>query len=148
MQFGAVTFVLAETIFRETRAEVTHHRVARHFRDHAGGGDAQAVAIPIDNRGLWKGERKNGQAIDQNVIGQDGEGRDGGAHRPVCRAQNVHSVDLDGIDNADRPRNFGIGDQLTVNFLAQFRRELFGIVQLSVSEFLRKNHRRRHNRTG
>jgi len=87
MQFGAVTFVLAETIFRETRAEVTHHRVARHFRDHAGSGDAQAVAIPIDNRGLWKGERKNGQAIDQNVIGQDGEGCDGGAHRPVCRAQ-------------------------------------------------------------
>ena len=35
-----------------------------------------------------------------------------------------------------------------INFLAQFRRELFGIVQLPVSELLRKNHRRRHNRTG
>lgn len=95
MQFGAITFMLAKTIFRETRAEVTHHRVARHFRDHAGGGDAQTVAIPVDDRGLWKGEGKNGEAIDQNVIGQDGEGRDGGAHRPVCRAQNVHSVNLD-----------------------------------------------------
>ena len=35
-----------------------------------------------------------------------------------------------------------------INFLAQFRRELFGIVQLPVSELLRKDHRRRHNRTG
>jgi len=94
MQFGAVTFVLAETIFWETRAEVTHHRVARHFRDHAGGGDAQAAAIPIDNRGLWKRERKNGQAIDQNVIGHDGEGPDGGAHRQMCCAQNVNSIDF------------------------------------------------------
>jgi len=35
-----------------------------------------------------------------------------------------------------------------INFLAQFRRELFGIVQLPVSELLWKNRRRRHNRTG
>ena len=35
-----------------------------------------------------------------------------------------------------------------INFLAQFRRELFGIVQLPMSELLRKNRRRRHNWTG
>ena len=52
VQFRAVTFVLAETIFRETRAEVPHNRVAGDFRDDARGGDGEAVAIAIDNRGL------------------------------------------------------------------------------------------------
>jgi len=39
MQFGGVTFVLAEAILGKMSAEVTHHRVPRHFRDHARSGD-------------------------------------------------------------------------------------------------------------
>jgi len=94
MQLGAVAFVLAETILGEARAEVTHHHVARHFCDHAGGGDRQAVTIAVDDRGLreWKG--KNRQSVDENVIGRRKERGNGGAHRFVSRAQNVDSIYL------------------------------------------------------
>ena len=52
VQFRAVAFVLAEAILRETRAEVAHNRVARHFRDHTRGRDGEAVAIAVDDGGL------------------------------------------------------------------------------------------------
>jgi hypothetical protein len=68
VQFRAVAFVLAETIFRKTRAEVAHNRIARYFRDHGSGRDAEAVAIAIDDRGLrqWKGEDR--EPVDKNVL--------------------------------------------------------------------------------
>src|SRR6266566_1463835 len=47
MQFSAVTFMLAETIFGKMGAEVTHHSVAGDFGDHAGGGNAKAEAIAV-----------------------------------------------------------------------------------------------------
>ena len=40
MQFGTVTFMLAERIVRKLRAKVTHHSIARDLRDYAGGSDA------------------------------------------------------------------------------------------------------------
>ena len=52
VEFGAVTFVLAEAIFRETRAEVAHNRIARHLRNDARGRDREAVAIAVDDRRL------------------------------------------------------------------------------------------------
>ena len=69
MQFGAVALVLVETIFGILRAEVTHDPVPCDFRDHARGGDAQAVAIAIDDRGLRQRERMDGESIDERVIG-------------------------------------------------------------------------------
>src|SRR6266478_5355866 len=148
MQFGGVTFVLAEAILGKMSAEVTHHRVPRDFRDHARSGDRQAEAIAIDNGGLWKWKRNNGQAIDQNVIRRNGQRGKGRAHRFVRRAQNINPVDLDRIDNTDRPADLGITDQFTINFFTQFRRKLFGIVQAPVPEFLRKNHGGGDNWTG
>lgn len=71
MQFGAVTFMLAETIFGKMGAEVTHHSVAGDFGDHAGGGNAKAEAIAVYDGGLWTWKGNNGQTIDQNVIGRD-----------------------------------------------------------------------------
>ncbi len=128
MQFSAVTFMLAETIFGKTCAEVTHHRVTRHFRDHAGGGDGKAEAIAIDDGGLRKRKWNHGQAIDQYVIGWDRERGNGGAHRFVRRAQNIDPINLDGIDNSNRPTQVGISDQIVINFFAQFRRELLRVV--------------------
>ena len=40
MQFGSVTFMLAERILRKLCAKVTHHPVPRDLGDHAGGSDA------------------------------------------------------------------------------------------------------------
>ncbi len=116
MQFSAVTFMLAETIFGKMGAEVTHHSVAGDFGDHAGGGNAKAEAIAVYDGGLWKWKRNDGQAIDQNVIGRNGKRGNGHAHRVVGRAQNIDSVDLDRIDNAYRPPDLGITAQFTINF--------------------------------
>ena len=40
MQFGAVAFVLAETILGELRAKLTHNPIACDLGDDAGGRDA------------------------------------------------------------------------------------------------------------
>ena len=71
MQFRAVAFVLAEAILRKPRAEVAHNRVARHFGDHAGRGNAQAEAIAIDDRRLRQRERENGETVDEHVVGPE-----------------------------------------------------------------------------
>src|SRR2546423_6609036 len=73
VKFGAVTFVLTKAIFRETRAEVAHNRVARDLGDHARGGNGQAVTIAVDDRGLRQREGEYGQAVDQDVLGLNGE---------------------------------------------------------------------------
>jgi hypothetical protein len=128
MDLSAVTFMLAEAILRKMGTEVTHHSVTSNFRDHTGSGDGKAEAIAIDNSSLgnWKGN--NGQAINQHMVGRAGERCNGLAHRSVSRAQNIDAVDLHGIDNTDRPTEVGVRDQVVINFLAQVRRELFGIV--------------------
>ena len=147
MDLSAVTFMLAETIIRKIGTEVTHHSVTGNFRDHTGSGDGKAEAIPIDNSGLGNWKRNNGQAINQDMFGRNGERCNGLAHRSVRGAQNIDSVDLDGVDNADRPTEVGVRDQLVMNFFAYLRRELFGIVQAPVTEFFRKNDGSGHDRT-
>src|SRR5580700_9892792 len=62
------------------------------------------------------------------------------------RAQNVNPVDLDRIDDADRPGNLTVSGKFLVDFLAQIRRELFGIVQLPMTKFFRENCHGRDNR--
>lgn len=139
VQLGAVALVLAEAIFREARAEVAHNRVARDLRDHAGGRDAEAVAIAVDDRRLRQRKRKNGQAIDEDVLRLQGERGQRGPHRLMSRAQDIDHVDFHGIDHADAPKNGVIGDEVVVNLLAFLREELFGIIQPPVPEFFRKN---------
>jgi len=108
MQFGAVTLVLVETILGKLRAEVTHDPVARHLGDHAGGGDRQTVAIAINDRGLWERKWENGQPVDQHVLRRQDEGRERDPHCFMRCAQNVDSIDLEMIDNADRPCDLAI----------------------------------------
>ena len=139
MEFGAVTLVLTEAIFRETRAEVAHNRIARHLRDHTRGRDAQAVAIAIDDGRLRPRKRKHRQAVDQDMVWLNGERGQRGAHRFVGRAQNIDRIDLDGIDDADRPPDRIVRDEIVVNLSAFLRQQLLRVVQFPVPEFLRKN---------
>jgi len=148
VEFGAVTFVLAEAIFRETRAEVAHNRIARHLRDHTRRRNRETVAIAIDDRGLWQREGEYREPVDQDVFGLSREGGNGCPHRFVGRAQNVDRVDLDRIDHADRPRDRVVRDEIVVNFFALLRQELFRIVELFVPEFFRQNNGCRYNRPG
>ncbi len=54
---------------------------------------------------------------------------------------------MHGIDNADRPIEVGIRDQVVINLFAHVWRKLFGIVQAPVTEFFRKNDGGGYNRT-
>src|SRR5215469_16351286 len=117
MQFCSVTFVLAETILRKLGAEVTHDPVSRDLRDYACGGNAQADAIAVDNCCLRKRKRNDWQTINQNVIRWFEQRFDRETHRTVARAQDVDPVDLNGIDNADGPPDFRIGNQLAIDLL-------------------------------
>jgi hypothetical protein len=58
----------------------------------------------------------------------------------MARPQNIDAIDLDGIDSADRPPDFGIGYEIRINFLAQFRCKLLRIVQATMTKFFRKNY--------
>src|SRR5512133_2257657 len=118
MQFCSVTFVLAETILRELSAKVTHDPVARNLRDHACRSDAQADAIAIDNCRLRKWKRNYWQTIDQNVVRRFEQRFNREAHRSVACAEDVNPVDLNRIDNADGPSDFGIRNQFAVDFFA------------------------------
>jgi hypothetical protein len=147
MQLSSVTFVLAEAILRELRTKVTHHPVARYLGNHAGGRDAQTNAVPIDDGSLRKWKRNDRQSVNQHVIRRVHQGRDRQTHCSMARAQDVDAINFNGIDNGDRPSDFGIGHQFRINFLAQFRRKLFGIVQATMTKFFGENYRSCHNRT-
>ena len=118
VQFGTVTFVLTETILRKLGAEVTHDSVARDFGDDAGGGDALADAITIDNRSLGDRKRDNREAVDQNVIGWREEQSNGNAHRAMRRAQNIDAIDLDRVHHANAPTDLDVVGELDKNLLA------------------------------
>ena len=94
VQFGSVTFVLAEAILRELSAEVTHHPVTRDLRDHARGRDAQTDAITIDDGRLRQRKWNHGQAIDQNVLWRLEQSLNCRAHGAVARAQDVDSINF------------------------------------------------------
>jgi hypothetical protein len=147
VQLGSVTFVLAETIVRELRAKVTHHLVARYLGDYAGSSDAQTNAVAVDDGCLRNRERNNGQSIDQDMLRRIDQSTDREAHRSMAGTQNVDAINLYGIYHANGPSDFGIGHQLRINFLSQFRRKLFGIVQATMAEFFGKNYCSGHDRT-
>jgi hypothetical protein len=146
VQLGSVTFVLVEAILWELGAKVTHHSVACYLGDHAGGSNAQTDAVAVNNRSLRKRKRNDGQSINQDMIRRIGQGRDCQAHRSMAGAENVNAIDLDRIDRADRPSDLGIGHQIRINFLAQLRCKLFGIVQATMTKFFRKDDCSGHNR--
>ena len=75
-----------------------------------------------------------------------GEGGDGRAHRLVGRAQDVDGVDLNRIDDADRPCDPAVRDEIAIDFFPLLRQQLFRVVQLPVPELFRKNNRGRHDR--
>jgi hypothetical protein len=147
VQLGSVTFVLAETILRELCAKVTHHLVARYLGDYAGSSDAQTNAVAVDDGCLRNRERNNGQSIDQDMLRRIDQSLDREAHRSMAGTQNVNAINLYGIYHADGPSDFRIGHQLRINFLSQFRRKLFGIVQATMAEFFGKNYCSGHDRT-
>jgi hypothetical protein len=144
MQFNEVKFcpvalVLAEAIFREPSAEVAHNRVARDLRNDARGGDGEAVAIAVDDRGLRQGKGEHRQPIDEDVLRLKSQGSDRDSHRFVGRAQNIDRIDLDRVYDPDRPADCVVRNEIVVNLFAFVGQKLLRIVQLSVPEFFRED---------
>ena len=69
-------------------------------------------------------ERKDRQAVDENVLRLKGEGGDGRPHRLVGRAQDIDRVDLDRINDAYRPCDSRVGDEFAIDFFAFLRQQL------------------------
>lgn len=103
VQFRAVAFVLAKTIFGKACAEVAHNRVAGDLGNHTGGGNAEAEAIAIDDRRLRQGERKNRETVDEDMVGLEAQCADGSAHRLMGGAQDINRINLNRIDDTDGP---------------------------------------------
>jgi hypothetical protein len=81
------------------------------------------------------------------MIGHHDERFHRNAHRPMRCAQDVDSVDLYMIDKADSPADFGVVGKIDIDLFAQFRCELFGVIQTPMAEFIWENHGSRDNRT-
>ena len=143
MQFRAVALVLAETIFRKARAEVAHNRVSGDLGNHTGGGNAKAETIAIDDRRLRQRERENREAVDEDMVGLEAQRDDGSAHRFVSGAQDIDRVNLNRIDNSDCPRDRAVRDQFVIDLFPPLRKQLLGVIQPAMPEFLGK-----HNRGG
>ena len=124
MQFRAVAFVLAEAIFGKARAEVAHNRVARDLGNDTGRGNGQAEAIAIDDGRLGKGKRKNGKAIDEDMVGPEAERVDGSAHRLVGGAENIDRINLNRIDDSDSPGDCLVVEQFVIDFFTAFGEKL------------------------
>ena len=73
MELGAVALVLAEAIFGKLRAEVTHDSVAGDLGNYASRGDAQTVAIAVNDRSLRKRKGKYWKPVDEYVLRCDDE---------------------------------------------------------------------------
>jgi hypothetical protein len=148
VKFRPVALVLAEAIFGESRAEVAHNHIARDLRDHARGGDGEAVAIAVDDRSLRERKGKHRQPIDEDMLRLGDQARDRDPHCFVGRAQNINGVDLDRVDDANRPGDCIVRHEIVVNSFAFFRQKLLRIVQLSMLEFFGENNCRRYDWAG
>jgi hypothetical protein len=148
VEFRAVAFVLAEAILGKARAKVAHNRVAGDLGNHTGGGDAEAEAIAIDDRRLRQRKRKNRETVDEDVVGLKAQGADGSAHRLVGGAQDVDRINLNRIDDPDRPRDRAVRDQFVINLFAALREKLLRVVQPAVPEFFGKDDCGGYDRAG
>ncbi len=128
------------------RVEFYHDPVACHLRDDAGGGDAEADRVAAHERGLRQGKIADGQPVYENMVGGRRQLSRGAAHGFMGGAEDVDAVNLLRPDDRGRPGDVLARGQLGKDALTLCCAELFGIIQQTVREIRRKNHRCRHDR--
>ncbi len=152
---GAVAFVLGETVFGPLFVVFAHEAIAGDLGEDAGGGDAVALGVALDDGGLGHGERGHKASVHQRV----GRGRvelgEGGVHRAVGGLEDIDVVDERRVDDADAEMDLRFRVNGGEKFLADFLGELLGVVETQEGfreafgdPLNRQHHRRRHNRTG
>ena len=122
---GSVAFVLGETVFGPLFVVPTHEAVTSDLGEDAGGGDAVALGVALDDGGLGCGERGHGAAVHQHMRGGRGKLGEGGVHRAVGGLEDVDFVDDGCADDADAEMNFRFRVNGGKKFLADFFGELF-----------------------
>ena len=120
MQFRSVALVLAEAVLGKAGAEFAHNGVARDLGNDAGGGNGEAEAIAIDDGRLGKGKRKNGQAVDEDMVRLRAERLDSRAHSLVGGTENIDRVNLQRIDDSNGPGDGRVVDQFVIDFFTAF----------------------------
>ena len=82
------------------------------------------------------------------MVGRAAQRFNSRAHRFVGCPQNVDPIDFDVVDDANSPANLSIGNELRINFFAEFGRELLRIFQFPMPEFFRQNNSSSYDGSG
>ena len=98
---GTVTFVGCERVLGILFIELLHPLIARDFGEDAGGCDAEAFSIAVDDGGLRNGKIGYRQAVDEGVVGALSECGDGASHAVAGGLEDVEAIDFGGLDFDD-----------------------------------------------
>lgn len=130
------------------RIVLHHDSIARDFRNDARGGDAETERVARDERGLRQREWAHGKAINEHMLRLRIELRDCAAHGLVRRAEDVDAIDFRDIHHGERKADLRVRGDFPEEQFSCRGGELLRVVQQSVPESLRQNHRCRDDRPG
>jgi hypothetical protein len=128
---GAVAFVLGETVFGPLFVVPAHEAVTGDLGEDAGGGNAVALGVALDDGGLGRGERWHGQTIHQRMRGGRGELGERGVHRAMGRLEDVDFVNDQRVNDPNAEMDFGFHVNGFEELLANFLGEFFGVIEAS-----------------
>ena len=148
MKFRGVALVLGKAVMGELRIEANHDAIAGDLGDDAGGGDALGLAVAFDDGGMRHGKRADGAAIDEGVLGNHRESKNGAPHSLVRGAVDVNAIDLVVLDDGDGPVDIRADGDGQKNFLAVPGSQFFGIVDECVAKAERQDDGGSHHRPG
>jgi hypothetical protein len=125
-----------------------HHTIARNFRNHAGGGNAERSGIAVDDCCLRKRKSRDRQTVDKEMFRKRYQTRHGSLHGQVGCAKDIDLIDFCYRSQTDSECNFGVRNQrLVIRFTSQTR-ELLGIVKPAKPEVWRQHDRGGDYRSG
>src|SRR5690625_1787298 len=91
---GPIPDIALPPITGITGGEAAHDPVTGDLRDDRGTGDRMDLCISTDDRCLTLPKCRDGQPIDEEVVGLDREPPDSSLHRKMCRPQDIQLIDL------------------------------------------------------
>lgn len=92
-----ITLVDREAILRPAAVGLEHPPIPGDFGEDAGSGDRIRQRIPPHQGGLWEGDSRDREAVDQDVLGLGIELSEGANHARMGGLEDVDPIDLLGI---------------------------------------------------
>ena len=118
---AAVALVAGQAVAGELAVELDQQAVAVDFGEDAGGGDGEAAGVALNDGLLRAGIVDGVAAVDEEIVGGEGELLDGEAHGEERGLADVDAVDGCGVDGGD-----GEGYGFEADFGVEFVALLFG----------------------